>query len=203
MQNLSFRICLLSLTETFHVWNNSVYSFSTVFQTFLAVQGMFFSFMYGQNCYCYVKPAYKKDDFVRAGTQTSYVGDEAVKSRERAAIHSACRSLVCLCTYTKPPATQAMLRHIMCTVPATNRDARCWGIRWSKGRVKRTIKTGNWCFATLLRNELKRDVARFIAYNSNLSCYKSGCCKLREYSDFCFAACKNLICSLKAGLIRG
>lgn len=63
-----------------------------------------------------------KDDFVRAGTQTSYVSDEAVKSRERAAILSACRSLVCLCTHTIPPATQPMLRHIMCPVPATMRD---------------------------------------------------------------------------------
>ena len=60
---------------------------------------MFFSFMYGQNCYCYVKPAYKKDDFVRAGTQTSYVGDEAVKSRERAAIHLVCYTAGCVADY--------------------------------------------------------------------------------------------------------
>ena len=28
-------------------------------------------------------------------------------------------------------------------------------------------------------------------------------CNLREYSDFCFGACNDLICSLKAGLIGG
>ena len=40
------------------------------------------------------------------------------------------------------------------------------------------------CFVTLLQKELKSDVARFTANNSNLSCIKSGCCKLREYQTF-------------------
>ena len=122
---------------------------------------MFFPFMYGQNCYCYVKPAYKKDDFVRAGTQTSYVGDEAVKSRERAAIHSACRSLVCLCKYTKPPATQAMLRHIMCTVPATNRDARCWGYTLIKRYGKTSDKNGQLMFCNIAAKRVETRCCAF------------------------------------------
>lgn len=101
----------------------------TLFTAFLLSFKLFWPFRacsflscMGQNCYCYVKPAYKKDDFVRAGTQTSYVGDEAVKSRERAAILSACRSLVCLWTHTKPQATCYVISCVPYQQPMRMRD---------------------------------------------------------------------------------
>ena len=37
------------------------------------------------------------------------------------------------------------------------------------------------CFETLLQNELNTHVARFTTHESNLSCNKSGCYKLRGY----------------------
>lgn len=60
--------------------------------------------------------------FGRARKQLSYVGDEAVKSRERAAILSACRSLVCLWTHTKPQATCYVISCVPCQQPMRMRD---------------------------------------------------------------------------------
>ena len=49
----------------------------------------------------------------------------------------------------------------------------------SKLKYKRQQK-GATCFATLLQNELKDNVAHSTTHESNLSSNKSDCCKLRE-----------------------
>ena len=48
-----------------------------------------------------------------------------------------------------------------------------------KLRYKRQQKSAT-CLATLLQNELKDDAVHFTTHESNLSCNKAGCCKLRE-----------------------
>ena len=58
-----------------------------------------------------------------------------------------------------------------------NQESICARVKLRQnGQQKRST-----CFAPLLQKELNSDVARFTTHESNLSCNKSGCCKLCEY----------------------
>ena len=58
-----------------------------------------------------------------------------------------------------------------------NQESICARVKLRQnGQQKRST-----CFAPLLQKELNSDVVCFTTHESNLSCNKSGCCKLCEY----------------------